>query len=144
MRMMADENRGEFRHDGMVAIETIAAVIEAWGRGEITMPPVDPKTRADAIYHVFPGGNTYTRSRYPRVPRREHIHPRNRRPLPEVDEGERAGESELRDRLPGVPGVMSHPDLHQVLLDRVDRSGDTLIAGHRQLVLPTPLDRHLR
>ena len=41
------------------AIETIAATIEAFGRGEIALPAVDPKTNA-AHVHVLPGGRTYT------------------------------------------------------------------------------------
>src|SRR5512139_425501 len=37
LRMMADENRGEFKHDALVGVETIAAVVEAFGRGEIEL-----------------------------------------------------------------------------------------------------------
>jgi len=41
LRMMADENREVFRNDAVVAVETIAAVIEAYGRGEIELEKVN-------------------------------------------------------------------------------------------------------
>ena len=50
LRMMADENREEFRADAYVGVETIAAVIEAYGKGEIELPPVNPKTNKAHIY----------------------------------------------------------------------------------------------
>jgi len=40
-------------------IETIGATIDAFGRGEIALPAVDPKTK-DGHVHVAPGGATYT------------------------------------------------------------------------------------
>jgi len=59
LRMMADENREEFKHDPLVSSETIAAVVEAYGRGEIELESVDPKTRKGFI-HDLPDGRTYT------------------------------------------------------------------------------------
>src|ERR1043166_2815475 len=59
LRMMADENREEFRSDARVTMETIAAVIEAYGREEIELEPVDSKTPRSQIY-VLPAGKTYT------------------------------------------------------------------------------------
>lgn len=41
LRMMADENRSEFGRDARVGVETIAAVIGAYERGEIELPPVE-------------------------------------------------------------------------------------------------------
>ena len=38
--MMADENDSDFKHDAMVGIETIAAVVEAYDKGEIELEPV--------------------------------------------------------------------------------------------------------
>lgn len=40
LRMMADENRDEFKHDAWIGTETIAAVIEAFDRGEIELEAV--------------------------------------------------------------------------------------------------------
>jgi hypothetical protein len=40
--------------------ETIAAVVEAYGRGEIELEPVDPKTPKIAVFHVPPTGGTYS------------------------------------------------------------------------------------
>ena len=60
LRMMADENREEFKGDHLVAIETVGATIEAYGRGEIALPPVSPDTRKGDIRNVLPHGNTYT------------------------------------------------------------------------------------
>jgi len=49
LRMMADQNREEFKHDALVAVETIGTVIEAIGRGEIEVArnllPSDKRTR---------------------------------------------------------------------------------------------------
>lgn len=59
LRMMADENREEFKGDHLVAIETVGATIEAFGRGEIELDPVDPKTPKSAVY-VAEGSATYT------------------------------------------------------------------------------------
>ena len=60
LRMMADENREEFKADHLVAIETIGATVEAFGRGEIALPPVPEKTQKSHIYQVAPSGATYT------------------------------------------------------------------------------------
>lgn len=60
LRMMADENREEFKHDPGVAINTIAAVIKAYGRGEIELDKPDPKTNAHALYHAAPSSAAYT------------------------------------------------------------------------------------
>jgi len=59
LRMMASENAEEFKHSPLVTQETIGAVIEAYGAGEIELEPVDPKTPKHTIY-VAPGGATYT------------------------------------------------------------------------------------
>ena len=61
LRMLADENRAEFRHDPVATAETIRSVVEAFARGEIELPSVSPDTRKDLIY-VAPGGATYTAS----------------------------------------------------------------------------------
>src|SRR5215471_4747405 len=58
LRMMADENREEFCSDVRVTIETLAAVIEAYGRGEIELEAVTT-VRKEAQY-VLPGGKTYS------------------------------------------------------------------------------------
>jgi hypothetical protein len=62
LRMMADENRAEFKHDALVAVETIAAVIEAYGRGEIELEAVHPETAKSQTYHSegIPTGKPYT------------------------------------------------------------------------------------
>jgi ParB-like chromosome segregation protein Spo0J len=60
LRMMADENREEFKGDHLVAIETVNATIEAFGRGEIEFEPVPADTPKAHIYNVPPGGGTYT------------------------------------------------------------------------------------
>ena len=52
LRMMADENREEFKHDRLVSMETIAAVVEAYGAGDIELEPVPRDTRKDLIYEV--------------------------------------------------------------------------------------------
>jgi hypothetical protein len=54
LRMMADENRAEFKHDAMVAVESIAAVIEAYGRGEIELEDVKRGSGNDK--GIFPAG----------------------------------------------------------------------------------------
>jgi ParB-like chromosome segregation protein Spo0J len=59
LRMMADENREEFRSDARVTIETLAAVIEAYDRGEIELDPIDPKTNESYVY-ALPSGRAYT------------------------------------------------------------------------------------
>jgi hypothetical protein len=40
MSTMADENRSEFKHDQRVAVDTIAAVVEAYRDGEIELEEV--------------------------------------------------------------------------------------------------------
>jgi hypothetical protein len=45
-------------HNGPTS-DTIASVIEAWGKGEIRLEDVDPKAPKHSI-HVAPGGATYT------------------------------------------------------------------------------------
>lgn len=59
LRMMADENREEFKGDHLVAIETVAATIEAFGRAEIELPPVDPVHGRKEVYDL-PGGKSYS------------------------------------------------------------------------------------
>lgn len=54
LRMMADENRAEFKHDAMVAVEAIAAVIEAYGRGEIELEKATEGHGSQVF--SFPGG----------------------------------------------------------------------------------------
>ena len=61
LRMMADENREEFRADALVGLETIRAVVEAYAKGEIVLKPVDPSTNKTQIY-ALPGGKAYTLS----------------------------------------------------------------------------------
>ncbi len=50
LRMMADENRDEFRHDVLVNADTIAAVVEAYGQGKIELEPVNEK--AGGVKHL--------------------------------------------------------------------------------------------
>lgn len=59
LRMMADENREEFKGDQLVAIETIAATIEAFGRGEIELAAVAKDTNKAHIY-ALAGARAYT------------------------------------------------------------------------------------
>ena len=59
LRMMADENREEFKGDHLVAIETVGATIEAFGRGEIELPPVATDVPKAHIYVLAPE-RTYT------------------------------------------------------------------------------------
>lgn len=59
LRMMADENREEFKGDHLVAIETIAATIEAFGKGEIELPAVDPKHPGGQAV-TLPAGKVYS------------------------------------------------------------------------------------
>lgn len=61
LRMMADENREEFKGDHLVAIETVAATIEAFGRGEIELEQLEPQTKVSAKYD-FPNGKSYSLS----------------------------------------------------------------------------------
>jgi ParB-like nuclease domain len=50
LRMMADENREEFKGDHLVQTETVAATIEAYVRGEIELPPISPYTNKAQVY----------------------------------------------------------------------------------------------
>lgn len=57
LRMMCDENRAEFKHDALVGRESIAAVIEAYGRGEIELEPVTPADTAGRRDGIYSAGN---------------------------------------------------------------------------------------
>jgi hypothetical protein len=81
-RMMADENREEFKDDHLVAIETISATIEAFGRGEIELPPVAKDTPKSAIFEVAPSGATYTASTVARFLSWTKRHGDDREPQP--------------------------------------------------------------
>jgi hypothetical protein len=59
LRMMADENRAEFKHDALVGVETIAAVVEAYQRGEVELGGVPEQTEKAYIY-ALPGGRAYS------------------------------------------------------------------------------------
>lgn len=59
LRMMASENAEEFKHSPLVTQETIGAVIEAYGAGEIELEPVSPDTRKSDIY-VVADATTYS------------------------------------------------------------------------------------
>ncbi|MQA31797.1 MAG: hypothetical protein GEU82_18505 [Luteitalea sp.] len=52
---MADENRGEFQHNAWVSVETIAAVIGAFERGEIELeqPPTTEKGHTERRFMVY-------------------------------------------------------------------------------------------
>jgi ParB-like nuclease domain len=56
LQMMANENRDEFKHDAWIGVETIASVVDAYGRGEIELEPVHPEAPAT---QVLPSGKTY-------------------------------------------------------------------------------------
>jgi hypothetical protein len=58
LRMMAHESSEEFRSDALVGVETIAAVVEAYGRGEIELD--QPRKEDAGQRQVLPGGKTYT------------------------------------------------------------------------------------
>jgi hypothetical protein len=64
LRMMARENLEEWGTSAWVELETIRATIAAYGRGEITLPAVPPKTPQDAIRYVSqcPDSHPYTQS----------------------------------------------------------------------------------
>lgn len=57
LHMMADENREEFKHDALVSVETIGQVIEAYGRGEIELPPV---AKDGPRGETLPSGKVYS------------------------------------------------------------------------------------
>jgi hypothetical protein len=59
LKMMASENDEEFKHSPLIGQETIGAVIEAYGQGEIDLETVDPKAPKHAIY-VVADAKTYT------------------------------------------------------------------------------------
>lgn len=61
LRMMASENAEEFKHSPLVTQETIGAVVEAYGKGEIELGPVPPDTRKNDIY-VVADATTFTYS----------------------------------------------------------------------------------
>jgi hypothetical protein len=52
LRLMANENRGEWGGSGWVEIETVRATIEAYANGLIELPPVPPKTPKGKLRHV--------------------------------------------------------------------------------------------
>jgi ParB-like nuclease domain len=52
LRRMADENLDYAGNDALIDIETMGAVIEAYGAGDITLPAVPPKTPALSMKHV--------------------------------------------------------------------------------------------
>jgi hypothetical protein len=60
LRMMATENAEEFRHNPLVTQETIGAVIDAYGAGEIELAAVDHQKggRGDGVYST--GNKRYT------------------------------------------------------------------------------------
>lgn len=60
LRMMATENAEEFRHNPLVTQETIGAVIDAYGKGEIQLEAVHPETPKKNVYEVVAGAKTYT------------------------------------------------------------------------------------
>lgn len=78
----------------MRPIETIAAVVEAYGRGEVELEPIGESARGagGGIYTInFPGGKF------------KALHPYDRRPFPGLDEGQgNAGDERLRP-YPGGP-----------------------------------------
>ncbi|KKL56916.1 hypothetical protein LCGC14_2240610, partial [marine sediment metagenome] len=62
LRMMATENAEEFKHSPLVTQETIGAVIEAYGAGEIDLEAVARDAKGHhaqhGVYSVFPDGKT--------------------------------------------------------------------------------------
>ena len=55
--MMADENAAEFKHDALLGVETISAVLDAYVKGQVELE----KVGTDAPHKkVLPGGKTYT------------------------------------------------------------------------------------
>ncbi len=58
LHMMADENANEYQHDARVTIETLRAVIEAYGRGEIELEA--PAEGHGQQKYSLPGGKLYT------------------------------------------------------------------------------------
>lgn len=59
LRMMASENAEEFKHSPLVAQETVGAVVEAYGAGEIDLEAVHPETPKGTVKVLQPG-KTYT------------------------------------------------------------------------------------
>jgi hypothetical protein len=59
LKMMAHENAEEFRSDALVGVETIAAVVEAYDRGEIDLESVSADTGKPFVY-LLPGGKRYS------------------------------------------------------------------------------------
>jgi hypothetical protein len=52
VRMMARENREEWGTSARVELETVRAVIAAYGRGEITLPEVPKNTKRSELRDV--------------------------------------------------------------------------------------------
>ena len=52
LRMMADENRDEWRHDAVVEQETVKAVVEAYADGRIKLPKPPSRTKAQVIRYA--------------------------------------------------------------------------------------------
>lgn len=52
LQMMGRENLEEWGSSAWIELETVRSAIEAYGRGEIELPPVPKKTREDRIRHV--------------------------------------------------------------------------------------------
>ena len=61
LRMMADENRAEFKHDARVSVETIRAVVEAYARGEIELEAIEGHGANQQKYSL-PNGKQYNLS----------------------------------------------------------------------------------
>jgi hypothetical protein len=59
MRMMARENMEEWGTSAWIELETIRAVIDAYGKDEIRLRPVSSKTRPDEIRYVSPGSDLH-------------------------------------------------------------------------------------
>jgi ParB-like chromosome segregation protein Spo0J len=57
LRMMADENAAEFQHDAWIGVETIAAVVDAYDRGDIELDAVE---KEDKGREHLPDGKCYS------------------------------------------------------------------------------------
>jgi ParB/RepB/Spo0J family partition protein len=60
LQMMARENMEEWGTSAWVELETIRAVIDAYGKGEIALPPVPAKSRTDMIRYVSADSRTHS------------------------------------------------------------------------------------
>ena len=58
-RRIARDRHRAVRHRARGGVETIAAVIDAYERGEIELPAVESKTSNTGTYHL-PGGKRYS------------------------------------------------------------------------------------